>query len=209
MTDSDTPQIVYLHGFLSGPGSKKACETAEWLAARGLADHFHCPELGAKPHAIAAQLQQLFESLEGLPVCVVGSSLGGFYATWAAEEFGCRAVLINPAVKPYELLKDYIGPQRNYQTGEIEMVEASFADELRALERRPGKAGHYWLLVQTGDETLDYRDAVDFYAGCKQTVIQGGNHSFSNYAEALPLIWEFARGGSSYADASERDPAGC
>lgn len=195
MTGAGKTQIVYLHGFLSGPGSKKARETAEWLAERGWFDRFHCPELHPKPHAVAAQLQQLFESLEGSPVCVVGSSLGGFYATWAAEEFGCRAVLINPAVKPYELLKDYVGPQRNYQTGEIEMVEAGFADELLALERRPGHGERYWLLLETGDETLDYRDAVDFYAGCKQTVIEGGNHSFTNYAEVLPQIWEFAQKG--------------
>ena len=133
------------------------------------------------------------DRLAGKPVCVVGSSLGGFYATWAAETFGCRAVLLNPAVRPYEFVKDYTGPQRNYVTGEVQIVDASLADDLRAMERRPSRPSDYWLLVQTGDETLNYREAVRFYTGCRQTVIEGGEHGFSGYAEKLPQIWDFAQ----------------
>lgn len=193
MSTGQWPHLVYLHGFLSGPGSKKACETAAWLSEQGLADHFHCPALSTVPHKVMAQLQQQFEALDGQPVCWVGSSLGGFYATWAAEEFGCRAVLINPAVQPYALLKDYLGPQRNYQTGEVQVIEADFADELRAMERRLSYPERAWLLAQTGDETLNYREAVRFYAGSRQSIIEGGNHSFTDYAEVLPHIWDFAQ----------------
>lgn len=112
---------------------------------------------------------------------------------WAAEEFGCRAVLINPAVRPYDLLKDYTGPQRNYQTGEVQMIEPGFADDLRAMERKPARPERIWLLVQTGDETLDYREAVRFYAGCRQSIIAGGDHSFTDYNQVLPHIWDFAQ----------------
>ncbi len=164
------------------------------MKAQGLAAQYHCPELPPTPLAVAKQLEQLFASLAGETICIVGSSLGGFYATWAAEEFGCRAVLLNPAVRPYDLLKDYIGPQRNYQTGEVQLVEAGFADDLRALERQPGKPENYWLLVQTGDETLDYRAAVAFYHGCRQSITMGGDHSYAGYADMLPLVWKFARG---------------
>lgn len=192
---SELPHLVYLHGFLSGPGSRKARETAEWMAERGWSERFHCPDLQPTPQGVGEQLRQIFSGLAGEKVCVVGASLGGFYATWAAEEFDCRAVLINPAVRPYALLKDYIGPQRNYQTGEIQMIEAGFADDLRAFERKPGQVGQYWVLVQTGDETLDYRDAVKFYAGCRQSIIAGGDHSFVDYREVLPHLWNFANGG--------------
>lgn len=187
------PHLVYLHGFLSSPESKKARETGEWLAAQGLSAHFHCPVLPPVPLEVAQMLRGLYQELRGLPFFVVGSSLGGFYATWFAEEFACPAVLINPAVRPYVLLKDYIGQQRNYQTGEIQIVEPEFANDLHTLERKPTRLERYWTLLQTGDETLDYRHAVDFYAGGKQTVIEGGDHSFIGYADWLPQIWAFAR----------------
>lgn len=191
------PHLVYLHGFLSAPESKKARETGDWLTAQGLAAHFHCPALPPVPLQVAEHLRGLYQELRGAPVFVVGSSLGGFYATWFAETFGCRAVLINPAVRPYLLLKDYIGPQRNYQTGEIQIIEPGFAGDLRKLECKPVCPERYWVLLQTGDETLDYRDAVDFYAGSKQSVIEGGDHSFVGYADWLPQIWAFAQTTSS------------
>lgn len=186
--------LVYLHGFLSSPSSKKARETEAFMHRLGLDGCFHCPELPPAPQLIEQRLRKLFEGLAGKRVCVVGSSLGGFYATWTVEEFGCRAVLINPAVRPYDFVKDYVGPQRNYQTGEIHRVEANFADDLRALERRPSHQQNYWLLVQTGDETLDYREAVGFYAGVRQTVLEGGDHGFAGYADWLADIWKFAQG---------------
>jgi predicted esterase YcpF (UPF0227 family) len=141
---------------------------------------------------VAERLRGWYQERNGEPVVVVGSSLGGFYATWFAEEFGCRAVLINPAVRPYDLLKDYVGPQRNYMTGEIQIVEPHFADDLRMLERKPMHPQRYWALLQTGDETLDFRDALDFYAGSRMSVLEGGDHSFVGYADWLPQIWEFA-----------------
>lgn len=186
------PHLVYLHGFLSGPGSSKARETAAFMDGLGLADHFHCPELPPVPAIVEARLREIFVALEGQPACVVGSSLGGFYATWAAETFGWRAVLLNPAVRPYEFVKDYTGPQRNYVTGEVQIVDASLAEDLRAMERRPSRPADYWLLVQTGDETLDYRDAAQFYRGCALRIQAGGDHGFQGFAERLPALLAFA-----------------
>lgn len=186
------PHIVYLHGFLSGPASSKARDTAAWMEKKGLADHFHCPQWRPVRHHVETQLRQVLDPLRSQPVCIVGSSMGGFYATWAAEEYGARLVLINPAVRPYRFLQDYLGIQHNYLTGEEELIEADFAEELLGMERSLSEPEKAWLLVQTGDKTLDYRDAVKFYAGCRQTIIEGGNHSFDDYAQLLPHIWDFA-----------------
>ncbi|WP_432723334.1 hypothetical protein R0381_001163 [Jeongeupia wiesaeckerbachi] len=186
--------LVYLHGFLSSPFSQKAQDTAVWMAEQRLADYFHCPQLPMAPQAACDAIDASIARLRGAPFCLIGSSLGGYLATWAAEEFGTRAILINPAVKPYELLNKHLGPQRNYQTGEYHVIDASFAPTLKSLERGISDPRRYWLLAQTGDEVLDYREAVDKYAGCRQTVIDGGDHGFQNYPDWLPAIWDFAQG---------------
>ena len=183
--------LIYLHGFLSSPLSQKAQETTAWMAEQGLAAHYLCPSIPMEPQAAAAMLTELLQPLQG-DFCLVGSSLGGFFATWAVEQFGGRAVLINPAVRPYTLINQYLGEQENYQTGEIHFIDAGFADKLCQLEVRPTDLSRYWLLAQTEDEVLDYRDAMAWYAGCQQTILPGGDHSFIGYSEWLAPIWAFA-----------------
>ena len=124
---------------------------------------------------------------------LVGSSLGGFYATHLAERFGARAVLINPAIRPYDDLRSYLGRQTNLYSGEtFEVTEAHF-DELAALAvERITRPERYWLLVQTGDEVLDYRQSVGFYAGAFQSVEGGGDHAFQRFASWIPAILRFA-----------------
>ncbi|GAB7128533.1 YqiA/YcfP family alpha/beta fold hydrolase [Amantichitinum ursilacus] len=187
--------LMYLHGFLSSPFSQKAQDTAVWMAEQSLADYFHCPQIPMEPVAAGRVIQASIDKLGGEPVCFIGSSLGGYFANWAVEEGGGRAVLINPAVRPYELLRHYIGPQRNYQTGEIHHIDVGYGDQLRKYERPVSKPDQYWLMVQTGDTTLDYREAVERYPLSRQTVIEGGDHSFQNYVDWLPRIWEFAQEG--------------
>jgi uncharacterized protein len=183
--------LIYLHGFLSSPLSQKAQDTAAWMAQQGLAAHYLCPSIPMEPQAAAQMLTDLLAPLNG-DFCLIGSSLGGFFATWAVEQFGGRAVLINPAVRPYALMDQYLGEQKNYQTGEIHYIDASFADKLCQLERKSSDASRYWLLAQTGDEVLDYRDAVQWYAGSRQTIVPDGDHSFIGYSDYLPAIWAFA-----------------
>jgi len=193
-----TPHILYLHGFLSSPLSEKAQQTQGWMAKQGLAEHYHCPALPMSPKECARVIEAQVRAMDGEKICVVGSSLGGFLATWAVEEFGlARAVLINPAVRPYALIRQYLGPQKNYQTGEIHDIKPEYADDLLAFERAPSNTEGYWLLLQTADEVLDYRQAVDFYCGCHQTIEEGGDHGFVGYADWLPRIWEFANARSS------------
>ncbi|SMC29745.1 hypothetical protein SAMN02745857_04085 [Andreprevotia lacus DSM 23236] len=187
------PHLIYLHGFLSSPFSQKAQDTAVWMAEQQLADYLHCPQLPMEPLACGELIRHEVEKLRGEKLCFIGSSLGGYFATWAVEEFGGKAVLINPAVRPYEELANHIGPQRNYQTGELYQIDLSFADTLRLYERVPTDLSRYWLLTQTGDEVLDYRHAVAKFAGSRQDVEEGGDHGFQNFARWLPAIWAFAQ----------------
>jgi uncharacterized protein len=185
----DEPLILYLHGFTSGPESFKARALHAHLHRLGLADRFVCPRLPPAPAAAVA----LAESLIRPGTTLVGSSLGGYYATWLAERHDLRAVLINPAVVAHLSLEQFVGPQKNLYTGEAFEFTRAHVDELRALQvpalSRPDR---YWLLVEQGDEVLDYRQAVERYAGARQTVLPGGDHSFTRWNEYLDAIVEFA-----------------
>jgi len=181
--------IVYLHGFNSSPQSHKAKLLDEYLARRGLAACYGCPAL---PPLASEAVRVIEASLASGEVCFVGSSLGGFYATFLAEARGARAVLINPAIEPYVGLRACLGPQRNLYTGQAyELTEAHLHDwEKLAVPRiTPSR---YLLLVETGDEVLDYRQAVRRYAGCEQVVVEGGDHSLQSFPRHLARILEFA-----------------
>ena len=185
-------KILYLHGFNSSPASQKAQQTHAWLAERGLAENLICPTLPSTPKAAAVFISQIMEQHDPREITVFGSSLGGFLASWVAEKYGCRAALINPAVRPAQLLHAYLGPQCNPYTGEEYLLEAHHMDELRALEPTSITTDRYWLLLETGDETLNYQDALSYYEGCKQTVFEGGDHSFQHWMEMLPELIAWA-----------------
>ncbi|MBK9624069.1 MAG: alpha/beta fold hydrolase [Rhodocyclaceae bacterium] len=186
------PWILYLHGFTSGPQSHKAQALQARMQQRGIGDRFVCPQLPASPK----EAIRLAESLLGTrdkQVTVVGSSLGGYYATWLAEKYDLRAVLVNPAVASAISLEQYLGPQRWLYSGEefeltrehLAEMNALYLPELKHPER-------FWLLAEEGDETLDYRQAVARYLGAKQTVLAGGDHSFTRWDDYLDSIIEFA-----------------
>jgi predicted esterase YcpF (UPF0227 family) len=189
--------IVYLHGFRSSPASVKATAVAAAVAGvpSSRRPRLHVPFLHGGPAAnMAATMRWIDANVrDARGLTLVGSSLGGFYATFLAERYGARAVVVNPAVRPYDDLRPYVGPQTNLYTGETFVVtEAHFA-ELRGLAvttlREPRR---YWLMVQTGDEVLDYREGVAFYAGANQLVLGGGDHAFRGFEEQVPAILRFA-----------------
>ncbi|MCG2575522.1 alpha/beta fold hydrolase [Dechloromonas sp. XY25] len=182
--------IIYLHGFCSSPASWKSRLLAEEMARRGLADHFVCPQLSPVPDEAVASVSRLIEQAGG-PVTLVGSSLGGHYASHLAEKHGLNAVLINPAAVYRLDLADFAGEHANFHSGERFVFTAAHAVQLKAQVARPTPE-RYWLLLEEGDEVLDYRQAADFYAGCRQTVLPGGDHSFTQFPEFIPQIIEFA-----------------
>lgn len=186
--------IVYLHGFRSSPQSIKARAMVRHVEAMPPADRprLVVPDLGHAPAAAIAKVLDLVRGHAG-PLAFVGSSLGGYYATHLAERLGARAVMINPAIRPYEDLAPYRGVQTNLYTGEAFDVTDAHFDELRALAvPRITRPERYFLLVQSGDEVLDWREAVARYAGAFQLVQGGGDHAFQGFEAQIPAILRFA-----------------
>ncbi|MGQ0749570.1 MAG: YqiA/YcfP family alpha/beta fold hydrolase [Betaproteobacteria bacterium] len=182
--------VVYIHGFNSSALSFKARLLRERMAALGRSAEFHCPELDHRPSRAIAQLETLISEQTGR-AALIGSSLGGYYATWLAEKHDLRAALINPAVRPYELLGAYVGPQRNLYTGAQYEFTEQHLEALRALETARVTPERYLLIVGTADEVLDYRTATVRYRGCREIVVEGGDHGLSCFAAYVGRIVEF------------------
>jgi len=188
--------LIYLHGFNSSPQSHKAQVLGRYMEARGLGASFLCPALPHWPEQAIAAIEDAIAQAPNHACTLVGSSLGGFYATWFAEKRGLNAVLINPAIHPHRDLRTFLGVQQNLHTGEkYELTEAHLAQWAR-LFLPAVTPSRYLLLVETGDELLDYREAVQKYAGAQQVVVQGGDHTLQSFPEHIPLILEFARFGA-------------
>lgn len=184
--------LIYIHGFNSSSQSGKARELAGWLAERGLAEAWACPDLPHRPLAAIALLESLIARSQGRAK-LIGSSLGGFYAAWLAEKHALKAVHINPCLACHDKLSGYVGQvQSNWHTGAEYVFSAEHLAELASLQvERLARPDRHLLLVETGDEVLDYREAVDYFAGACQIVLEGGDHGFSRFADYIPTLLEF------------------
>ena len=189
-------EVAYLHGFRSSSQGIKATALRTAIGALPASERpsLWTPDLADRPAAAIAQVVDHVESAgDASRMTFIGSSLGGYYATHLAERFGARAVLINPAIRPYVDLQPYRGRQVNMYSGETFEVGDAHFDELAQLKithiTRPVR---YLLLVETGDEVLDYRDAITFYAGAWQYVKGGGDHAFQDLNVKIPAILLFA-----------------
>jgi predicted esterase YcpF (UPF0227 family) len=182
--------ILYLHGFNSSPQSHKSQLLGRYLAQRGLASQYACPTLAPRASVAIREIEKLIGRSSSL--CFVGSSLGGFYATYLAEKHDAKAVLINPAIDPHVGLRAYLGPQKNLHTGEPYELTEGHLEEWQRLFVPRITPSRYWLIVETGDEVLDYRKAVERYSGARQTVIEGGDHSLQSFPQHMQAIVQFA-----------------
>ena len=183
--------LIYIHGFNSSALSFKAGLLRRRMAELRRGCEIACPELPHSPSQAVRALESLIEAHRDDGVALIGSSLGGYYATWLAEKYGVRAVLVNPAVRPYELLARYVGPQTNLYTNIHYQLTPRDIEELRELEVARITPERYLLMVQTGDEVLDYRGAVERYRGAQQRVLEGGDHGFSSFGEHLDAALRF------------------
>ncbi|MEX0960830.1 MAG: YqiA/YcfP family alpha/beta fold hydrolase [Burkholderiales bacterium] len=185
--------LVYIHGFNSSPASHKARQLRERLAAIGREADFVCPALPHLPREAMALLEKTVAQADAARTTLVGSSLGGFYATWLTERTGCRAVLVNPAITPHEGLRAYLGPQKNLYTHEAyTFTEEHLAQLAEFYIERPAHLDRYLLIHTTGDELLDWRIAVDRYHGCRQIVVKGSDHGFAEFGAYIEPVLEFA-----------------
>jgi hypothetical protein len=184
--------IVYLHGFNSSPASSKAQVMKRYMESKGLAQRYACPVLPDTPEEAVAAIERALDGRDPRTVTLLGSSLGGYYATHFVETRGCRAVLIYPAITPHIGLAAYLGTQKNLHTGEpYELTRAHLEGWRRLLAERvdPEK---YLLLLETGDEVLDWREAARKYEGARMVIRQGGDHSLQCFAEMIPRILSFS-----------------
>lgn len=177
--------LLYLHGFRSSPQSAKARQVAAWVAANRPDLHWWCPQLPPSP---AQALRDVMTGLADWPreaTAVIGSSLGGFYATVVAERLECPAVLLNPAVEPARDLAAWIGETTAWHGGERIFFRPEYVDELRTLRpERITRRDRYFAVIAQGDEVLDWREMAQRYAGCRVKLIAGGDHALSDFRQA-------------------------
>jgi predicted esterase YcpF (UPF0227 family) len=188
-----TTHLLYLHGFRSSPQSAKARQVAARVRERHPGVTWWCPQLPASPRAA---MDLLLQGIAGWPrdaMAVMGSSLGGFYATCVAEATGCRAVLLNPAVHPARDLAKYVGEQTAWHDPtEHFFFEPRFVDELRALEGGPvARPENYFAVIAKGDEVLDWREMTGRYPGAKVKLLEGGDHALSDFAAHIDEVFAF------------------
>jgi predicted esterase YcpF (UPF0227 family) len=185
--------LLYLHGFRSSPQSTKARRVAAWVNEHRPDLVWHCPQLPPSPRAA---IDEIFAAVAAWPhdrMAVIGSSLGGFYATVVAERIGCRAVLLNPAVEPARDLAAHIGEHKAWHGDERFFFHAEFIDELRSLAP-PKSLAHperCFAVIAKGDEVLSWREMSARYAGCRIRLLEGSDHALSDFEEDLPEVIAF------------------
>ncbi len=186
---------LYLHGFLSSPASEKAVELQRFYQQHLTPEQVSIPELPFEPAHAMALAQHCLTELQSRyqRVFIIGSSLGGFYATWLSQQLDIPAVLVNPAVNPHGLFRHYLGPNQHFYSGETHILEERHLEQLAHLATESiTRPENVLLLLQTGDETLDYRHAARLYRHCPGWLESGGNHRFNGFTERLPEMIQFA-----------------
>ena len=198
-----TPLLIYLHGLNSSSQSTKAQQTIHYVQQNKLDMDLWVPDLPSHPEQARRLMSDRIRREYGMrPVYIIGSSLGGYYGTWLMQrliylhpDIVTRLVLINPAVRPYELFRDYLGRQTNVYTGDEWELTEDHVNTLQSLETLwLDNAQDILLMIQEGDETLDYHKAVEKYADAQMIIQKGGNHSFEHYDDMLPTVFDFLAG---------------
>jgi len=189
----NTTHLLYLHGFLSSPASNKARMTAAAVAERHPAVTWLCPMLAASPRQAMAEVLQAIDGWPSATTAIIGSSLGGFYATWLAERLGCKAALLNPAVRPARDLAPHIGEQSLWHAPDTRfMLEPHYIDELRAMELpRISQPERYFAVIAKGDEVLDWREMQAHFSAATIKLLATGDHALSDYDQHLGEVLGF------------------
>ncbi len=189
-------QCLYIHGFRSAPISTKAEMTRSWFEETFGQGSFHAPDVNCPPSKAIQLLENAYtQHLSVVPAServIIGSSLGGFYATHLANRFESRAVLINPACYPHQRLHEFIGEHDNFYTQEKIRVDAEFLGQLESLfQPTLHHPERFLVLLETGDEVLNYKEAAERFSQSHLIVKGGGDHSYTDYAKRWPSIQNF------------------
>ncbi len=188
-----TTHLLYLHGFLSSPASNKARMTAAAVARHHPSVTWLCPMLAASPKQAMAEVLQAIDHWPRETMGIIGSSLGGFYATWLAERLGCKAALLNPAVRPARDLAPRVGEQTLWHEPDVHFVlEPHYIDELRRMELpRITRPERYFAVIAKGDEVLDWQEMYAHFSGASIKLLAGSDHALSDYEQHVDEVLEF------------------
>ena len=195
MSEAAAPitHLLYLHGFRSSPQSFKARWMADWLARHRPEVRWWCPQLPPSPREAMELVQGELARWPVERMAVMGSSLGGFYATAVAERSGCRAVLLNPAINPARDLAGHIGELTSFHNPDDHFYfRPEYVTQLRLLTPRAiTRPGRYFAVIAKGDEILDWREMSARYAGASMRLIEGGDHALTDFDQELPHVLRF------------------
>lgn len=185
--------LLYLHGFRSSPHSFKAQRLARVVEACRTAGHdlvWCCPQLPPSPRQAVAEVRELVRHWPRDTMVVIGSSLGGFYATVLAGELGCRFAVINPAVQPARDLARHIGEQSSFHDPQARFFfREEFIAQFRELDPYPvAHPERCWALIAEGDQVLDWREMVSHYQGALIHLLDGSDHAVSDFEQHLPAL---------------------
>ena len=187
--------FVYLHGFKSSPLSTKAQLTKAAIEERiqaGESIAWHCPQLPPSPRQAIQMVKEHIERQTFSTLSFMGSSLGGYYATYLGELFESKVSLLNPAIEPARDLEKYIGEQKSWHQDEVFHFLPEYIDELQEIYvEKITQADRYFLLAAKGDEVLDWREMVAKYPDAHQLILEGGDHAISDYPNHLNQLMEF------------------
>ena len=184
--------LLYLHGFRSSPQSKKAQQTAAWIGAHQPSITWWCPQLPPSPREAVSMLETGCAGWPKARTALIGSSLGGFYATVLAERWGVPAVLLNPAVNPARDLAQHIGELESWNGEDRFFFRPEFIDELRTLTPETiSQASRYFAVIAKGDEVLDWREMQARYAGCPGLLLEGSDHALTEFDHPLACALGF------------------
>jgi uncharacterized protein len=187
--------VLYLHGFRSSPQSSKAVMIGQALATLGV--HYECPALDIAPRIAMQQIKAVIDTClkDADTIGLIGSSLGGFYASYVMETHPQRAqfkaALLNPAPWPARDLKDYVGDLPAWHSGEVLTFRDQYLDDLGAMEVGLTAPERYLLVAATGDELLDWKEMVARYPGVTPHIIQGSDHGLSDFDQHWPVVRDF------------------
>jgi uncharacterized protein len=196
MSSMSSLLVVYLHGFRSSPRSSKARMTGDAIAQRveqGAPIEWYCPQLHASPQESMDMVRRHIDASKADRLSVIGSSLGGFYTNYLAEQYGCKGIALNPAVRAGRELEPHVGMMTAYDSEEPFDFRVEYIDELNRMQIESiTLPERYLLLAATGDELLDWQEMAAFYPGAQQIIIQGSDHGIHNYSDYLDAVVGFA-----------------
>ena len=186
--------LIYLHGFQSSPLSMKGQLLYAYVQQHRPDIQMHLPDLNAPPVAVLANVSALIRRLPN--VALVGSSLGGFYATQLVAQHHVPAVVINPAMRPWQLFQDLFGDVLPYTVHPNWHLTAQQLDDLADIALPIAQdADKILVLLQQGDEVLDYREAQRYYSAASPSAMMmteaHGNHAMDDFADKIPMLLQF------------------